>query len=284
MAPPNTSLFSYETLVHALAGATGSVASMAAFYPLDTLRSRLQVEDSNKYQGSSSWELLIKLANEEGIESLYRGLAPVLQSLSISNFVYFYTFHALRRTASTNSSAIQDLMYGIAAGSINVLITSPLWVVNTRMKLENNTYNSLFEGLITLFKKEGVKGLWSGTVPSLLLVSNPAIQFMVYEALKRHLVSTGHFKSYYAAFLVGAFAKAIATTVTYPLQLVQMRLRSGTSMKPLFKDVKSNPWLMFRGLEAKLLQTVMTAALMFLIYEKLVKLVFSIMRVRAKHS
>lgn len=242
------------------------------------------VEDSNKYQGSSSWELLLKLANEEGIESLYRGLAPVLQSLSISNFVYFYTFHGLRRCAASNTSALQDLMYGIAAGSINVLLTSPLWVVNTRMKLEKNSFDSLFEGLISIFQNEGAKGLWSGTVPSLLLVSNPAIQFMVYEALKRHLVSKGISNNYYSAFLMGAFAKAIATTVTYPLQLVQMRLRSGTSMKPLWKDVKSNPWIMFRGLEAKLLQTVMTAALMFLIYEKLVKVVFSIMRVKAKHS
>lgn len=175
-------------------------------------------------------------------------------------------------------------MYGIAAGSINVLLTSPLWVVNTRMKLEKNSFDSLFEGLISVFKNEGAKGLWSGTVPSLLLVSNPAIQFMVYESLKRHLVSKGISNNYYSAFLMGAFAKAIATTVTYPLQLVQMRLRSGTSMKPLWKDVKSNPWIMFRGLEAKLLQTVMTAALMFLIYEKLVKVVFSIMRVKAKHS
>ncbi|XP_049874089.1 peroxisomal membrane protein PMP34 [Pectinophora gossypiella] len=279
MAP---SLFSYETLVHALAGATGSVVGMAAFYPLDTLRSRLQVEDPKKLQGSS-WELLLKLANEEGIDSLYRGLTPVLQSLSVSNFVYFYTFHALRRSCAKNTSALQDLMFGIVAGSINVLITSPLWVVNTRMKLEKNSYKNLSQGLFTLYKNEGAKGLWSGTVPSLLLVSNPAIQFMVYEALKRNLVARGRFDTY-TAFLVGALAKAVATTVTYPLQLIQSRLRAGTSMKPLLKDVKSNPLTIFRGLEAKLLQTVMTAALMFLIYEKLVRLVLTIMRVRlTKH-
>lgn len=174
-------------------------------------------------------------------------------------------------------------MFGIIAGSINVLITSPLWVVNTRMKLEKNRYNSLFGGLIELYKKEGAKGLWSGTIPSLLLVSNPAIQFMVYESLKRNMVSKGRFDTY-TAFLIGAVAKAVATTLTYPMQLVQSRLRAGTSLKPLIKDVKSKPLSLFRGLEAKLLQTVMTAALMFLIYEKVVRLVLTIMRVRmAKH-
>lgn len=28
--------------------------------------------------------------------------------------------------------------------------------------------------------------LWGGTVPSIILATNPAIQFMVYEALKRY--------------------------------------------------------------------------------------------------
>ncbi|XP_026499222.1 peroxisomal membrane protein PMP34 [Vanessa tameamea] len=273
-----SSLLSYETLVHAIAGATGSVVGMAAFYPLDTLRSRIQVDDSIKLHGSSL-ELLIKIAHKEGIHSLYRGLYPVLQSLSISNFVYFYTFHALRRAAMNSTSALRDLMFGMLAGSINVLLTSPLWVVNTRMKLQNNSYSNLFEGLYIILKEEGCKGLWSGTVPSLLLVSNPAIQFMVYESLKRKIVSKGYFDSY-TAFLLGAIAKAIATTLTYPLQLIQSRLRAGTSVKPLLKNMKSKPLSMFRGLEAKLLQTVMTAALMFLIYEKVVGLVITIMRVK----
>ncbi|CAH2091084.1 unnamed protein product [Euphydryas editha] len=273
-----SSLLSYETLVHAMAGATGSVVGMTAFYPLDTLRSRIQVEDSVKLHGSSL-ELLFKLANEEGIESLYRGLCPVLQSLSISNFVYFYTFHALRKAAKTKSSVLGDLTFGMLAGSVNVLLTSPLWVVNTRMKFDKYSYSNLFEGLYIIFKKEGLKGLWSGTIPSLLLVSNPAIQFMIYESLKRQLISRGHFSSY-TAFLIGAIAKAIATTLTYPLQLIQSRLRAGTNIKPVFKDIRSKPSIMFRGLEAKLLQTVMTAALMFLVYEKVVGMVLTIMRVK----
>ncbi|CAH2239319.1 jg6883 [Pararge aegeria aegeria] len=278
-----SSLLSYETLVHALAGATGSVVGMTAFYPLDTLRSRIQVEDSIKLHGTLL-EILIKLANEEGFESLYRGLCPVLQSLSVSNFVYFYTFHALRRAASSGSSAIRDLMFGMLAGTVNVLLTSPLWVVNTRIKMKKNSYSNLFDGLFDVFQKEGVKGLWSGTVPSLLLVSNPAIQFMVYEALKRKLTSIGQFDTY-TAFFVGAIAKAIATTLTYPLQLVQSRLRAGTSLKPIFIALKSRPLTLFRGLEAKLLQTVLTAALMFLIYEKVVRLVLTIMRIKlTKHS
>lgn len=35
-------VFSYNNLVHAIAGATGSVVAMSTFYPLDIVRTRLQ--------------------------------------------------------------------------------------------------------------------------------------------------------------------------------------------------------------------------------------------------
>lgn len=41
------------------------------------------------------------------------------------------------------------------------------------------------DGLVRVAREEGVEGLWSSLVASLMLVSNPSIQFMIYESLKR---------------------------------------------------------------------------------------------------
>ena len=41
--------------------------------------------------------------------------------------------------------------------------------------------------LSKIVRQEGVGALWSGTVASLMLTTNPAVHFMVYEALKRYL-------------------------------------------------------------------------------------------------
>lgn len=76
-------------------------------------------------------------------------------------------------------------------------------------------------------KEEGVKALWSGTIPSLFLVANPAIQFVIYEAVKRQLQKVYPDKKFGAVafFFVGALSKAIATILTYPIQLIQVKLR-----------------------------------------------------------
>uniref|UniRef100_A0A7R9ZFS4 ADP,ATP carrier protein n=1 Tax=Pseudictyota dubia TaxID=2749911 RepID=A0A7R9ZFS4_9STRA len=154
-----------------------------------------------------------------------------------------------------------------------------------------------------IIKKEGFGQLWSGTWASLVLVSNPAIQFFLYEQLKIYLVSS-RFKrrretgalgllslSAVEAFVVGAVAKGVATIITYPLQLAQVLLRlqknqdangiegnSGSNSRgytgtlDCIIQLSRNGGLqnLFSGMSAKLLQTVLTAAFTFLTYEQIV--------------
>lgn len=243
-------------------------------------------------------EILKILIKNEGVGTLYRGMIPVLQSLCISNFVYFYSFHTLKALKGNKAgqNAFSDLLLGSLAGIINVLSTTPFWVVNTRLKMkgikeqsnkQTDNYSNLLEGLFYIAKTEGAAKLWAGTMPSLILVVNPALQFMVYEALKRNLAKAyGELPGFY--FMVGALAKTFATIGTYPLQLVQTKLRHGKIDKSLPPNAGIIQMLMyliksqgvmglFRGLEAKLLQTVLTAALMFAAYEKIAKFVTSLL-------
>jgi hypothetical protein len=46
-------------------------------------------------------------------------------------------------------------------------------------------YGFILDGLVKITSEEGITSLWSSTIASLMLVSNPSIQFMVYEKLKR---------------------------------------------------------------------------------------------------
>ncbi|XP_071538253.1 peroxisomal membrane protein PMP34-like [Panulirus ornatus] len=232
---------------------------------------------------------------------LYRGLLPVIESLYCSNFVYFYTFHALKRIANEDKSVLRDLFFGMVAGSVNVMTTNPLWVVNTRLKMQgaklqgnqHNTsrrYKGIVDGLAHVGREEGLTGLWSGACSSLILTINPAIQFMAYEAMKNQLqnVYGSQQLNSLVVFSVGAAAKAIATILTYPIQLVQAKQRHGHNYEGLPQKAglfsiilyiirKHGFRGLFKGLEAKILQTVLTAALMFVFYEKIAGIVFTIL-------
>uniref|UniRef100_A0A3Q2EJP0 Solute carrier family 25 member 17 n=1 Tax=Cyprinodon variegatus TaxID=28743 RepID=A0A3Q2EJP0_CYPVA len=231
-------VFSYESLVHAVAGAVGSVTAMTVFFPLDTARLRLQVDENRKAKSTPA--ILADIVKEEGLLAPYRGWFPVICSLCCSNFVYFYCFHWIKNAwlKGRLSTPSTDLIVGIAAGVINVLLTTPLWVVNTRLKLQGSkfrnadirptNYSGILDAFEQIIRKEGVGALWNGTFPSLLLVMNPAIQFMIYEGLKRQLRrGVPRELSSLEVFIIGAVAKAVATTVTYPLQTIQSVLRVG---------------------------------------------------------
>lgn len=186
---------------------------------------------------------------------------------------------------------------GAIAGSINVLTTTPLWVVNTRIKMQgakillnqkqqealntlsttkNESYECLTDGLVKIIKKEGFAALWSGTIPSLVLVSNPAVQFMIFEMLKRNLKEMLDKKelSPFHIFALGAISKSVSTVMSYPLQVVQSKKRYGSpdvknkSMTDILGDLVKTGTL-YKGMEAKLLQTVMTTALMYVFYERI---------------
>ncbi|XP_057672947.1 peroxisomal membrane protein PMP34 [Corythoichthys intestinalis] len=307
-------VLSYEGLVHAVSGAMGSVTAMTVFFPLDTARLRLQVDE--KRRATSTPAILAEIIKEEGLLAPYRGWFPVICSLCCSNFVYFYCFHSLKTSwlKGQRSAPYTDLLLGIAAGVVNVLVTTPLWVVNTRLKLQgskfHNTdiqptnYQGIMDAFVQIIRDEGVGALWNGTFPSLLLVLNPAIQFMIYEGLKRQLrKGVPRELASFEVFMIGAVAKAVATTVTYPLQTIQSILRFGQFNKSTSKSTLLSSFMavkcllvnrvrkfgmlgLFKGLEAKLLQTVMTAALMFLLYEKIASCTFRIMGLRDhyKHS
>ncbi|TDH02901.1 hypothetical protein EPR50_G00157300 [Perca flavescens] len=302
-------LLSYETLVHAVAGAMGSVTAMTVFFPLDTAKSRLQVDEKRK--SNSTPVILAEIAKEEGFQALYRGWLPVISSLCCSNFVYFYTFNTLKKLVASGpekSTPGKDLLMGVVSGVLNVILTTPMWVVNTRLKLQGakfrnedlqqTQYRGIFDAFSQIIANEGVGTLWNGTLPSLILVLNPAVQFMLYEAMKRRAGRGGKKISSAEIFLIGAIAKAIATTATYPLQTVQAILRFGQykgdgkggvfgSLSNIFSllmdRIKRYGVLgLYKGLEAKLLQTVLTAALMFVVYEKITAATFKVMGLNKK--
>lgn len=206
-------------------------------------------KSSSNESNESIFECLIRLQSEG---QLYRGMGPVVYTLAASNFVFFYAHQFMKtvlyldqKGTKFNSQISRSLLASSLAGVINVVLTNPLWVANLRIVQgktisgdSNEKTVTLWRELQAIFKNEGMKSLWKGTMTSLLLVSNPVIQFFFYGQLKQYILLRNRRRrrnksvislSPLEAFVIGAFAKAISTILTYPLQLTQVLLRLQTN-------------------------------------------------------
>ena len=134
---------------------------------MDQLRTVAQVENDDS---KSELQLFNEILQRDGVVGLYKGFSSVLCTLSISNFVYFYFYNGLKIFAVGKNgkeiSAKNNLLIAALAGSINVLITCPLWVAATRLKLQQKNkliseemeapYDGLFATTARIAKEEGV--------------------------------------------------------------------------------------------------------------------------------
>lgn len=215
-------------------------------YPLITLSTRAQVE--SKRADSGFIDAVKRIVAREGVNGLYAGLDSALFGISVTNFVYYYWYEWTRSgfekaaiTAGRPSkrlTTVESMIAGAIAGSATVMLTNPIWVVNTRMttrKQNKETDESLIPGkttqkapttvgtLLALLREEGPQALFAGVVPALVLVINPILQYTIFEQLKQ-LLEKKRRVTPTMAFLLGALGKLFATSITYPYITVKSRM------------------------------------------------------------
>eukprot|EP00245_Coleochaete_scutata_P016875 TRINITY_DN8061_c0_g1_i4.p1 TRINITY_DN8061_c0_g1~~TRINITY_DN8061_c0_g1_i4.p1 ORF type:complete len:292 (+),score=35.20 TRINITY_DN8061_c0_g1_i4:109-984(+) len=224
----------WKALEEATSGAIGGLLSTTILYPLDTCKTIYQAEaasgSSRRYR--SCGDVVREAWRERRLWALYQGLSTKNMQSVLAQFVYFYSYGWLKRqylllSGTRKLGTGANLLVAAAAGTCTALISQPLDTAATRMQTS---------------KAGNAKGLWvtllggtwrdayDGLGASLVLVSNPAIQYTVFEQmrdrllnrerLKKSRTSDGHAPpavlSAASAFLLGALSKTIATVCTYP--------------------------------------------------------------------
>ena len=137
------------------------------------------------------------------------------------------------------------MIAGALAGSATVLITNPIWVVNTRMTARKSESDeeclpgvekpknkpSTLATLLSLLRDEGASSLFAGVIPALVLVINPILQYTIFEQLK-DVVEKRRRVMPRDAFFLGALGKLAATSITYPYITVKSRMHVASKDGP----------------------------------------------------
>lgn len=287
-----------ESISEATSGAIGAVLSTTILYPLDTCKAKYQAEvrthGRQKYRKLS--DVLLEAVSKGQIVSLYQGLGTKNLQSFIAQFVYFYGYSYFKRlyqvrygTKSIGTKA--NLILAASAGACTAIITQPLDTASSRMQ------TSAFgrsKGLWAMLTEGSWSEAFDGLGISLLLTSNPAIQYTVFDQLKQKLLdrkkagngSSPESLSAVSAFLLGAISKSIATVLTYPAIRCKVMIQAADSNDDETKENKKKPrktllgvldaiWKregifgFFKGLQAQILKTVLSSALLLMIKEKI---------------
>lgn len=301
-------VLSRNSLEHAVAGSAGTVVATLLLFPLERLKTLLQVSSLHE----SLWDVLQQVLQLEGPMGLYRGCFPMLQTVGTSQFLYFFLFEGFKAKIAGLVGQpdgvvgpYESLLSSALAGSLNMAVTEPLWrscvVVQASSRAYSFEHNpqagsavaaqriprapGVFSTVRRMWQREGPRALWRGLGSSLWLVSNPVIQFFAYDGLKGLRPPNTDITTI-EAIVLGAIAKALATFATFPLQVAQSKLRACQEtargheagaqpemggMIACLRNVLAERGIrgLYFGLWPKLLQTVTQAALMFAIYEKI---------------
>ncbi|KNE57974.1 hypothetical protein AMAG_04805 [Allomyces macrogynus ATCC 38327] len=307
-----------DNVAHAVAGAAGGIVSTVLTYPLITVSSRMQVQKDDKSGDAykNFFDGVRKIVKKDGPAGLFSGMNSALFGIAITNGVYYGCYETTKSAFLAASgrrvmSTVESMIAGAVAGSATVLVTNPIWVINTRMTVKKDSLDEsgapvkklgAWEMFLKVIREEGPASLWQGLIPALILVINPIIQYTVFEQargrlekIRRTSGGSGVLSSF-DIFLLGALAKLTATGVTYPYLIVKSRMQlkqSKTddsaryaSVMDGFRKILKHEGVkgLYKGIETKIVQSVLTAALLFTAKEELFKVAVFILTVLGARS
>lgn len=214
----------------------------------------------------------------------------------------------MKKTGNKSIGTTANLIVATAAGVCTIVITQPLDTASSRMQ------TSEFGKSKGLWKTLS-EGTWSeaydGLGISILLTTNPSIQYTAYDQLKQRILkgkisnrtgtkSSPEALSAFYAFMLGAVSKCAATILTYPAIRCKVMIQAAESEDDKSTEAERKAqrtisgalytiWKregilgFFKGLQAQILKTVLSSALLLMVKEKIAKSTWILMLVIGRY-
>ncbi|KAJ9666429.1 Fe(2+) transporter [Coniosporium apollinis] len=280
--PPNFSL-----AANMLAGAFAGIAEHSVMYPVDLLKTRMQIINPSPtalYSGLSN--AMVTITRVEGFRTLWKGLSSVVLGAGPAHAVYFATYEAVKHAAGGNRGGKEEhhpfaaALSGASATIASDALMNPFDVVKQRMQLQGSVYKTIGQCARDVFRREGFTAFYV-SYPTTLCMTVPftATQFVAYESLSKAINPTGKYDPY-THCTAGALAGGVAAGITTPLDVIKTLLQTrGTAADPELRNARGL-WEaasiirrrdgyrgFFRGLKPRIITTMPSTAICWSAYE-----------------
>ncbi|KJX95050.1 mitochondrial rna-splicing protein mrs3 [Zymoseptoria brevis] len=220
------------------AGAFAGIAEHSVMYPIDLLKTRMQVVNPTPaaiYTGIGN--AISTISRVEGYMSLWRGLSSVVVGAGPAHAVYFATYEVVKQAMGGNASGhhpVAAASSGACATIASDAFMNPFDVIKQRMQMHGSTYTSLVDCATKVFRSEGLRAFYV-SYPTTLTMTVPftALQFTAYESLTKYMQRKRGAQGAYDPLThctAGGLAGGVAAAATTPLDVIKTMLQTrGTS-------------------------------------------------------
>jgi len=230
------------------AGGVSAGVSKTVVAPIERVKLLLQVQASStqiaadqRYKGIV--DCFVRVSKEQGVGSLWRGnLSNVIRYFPTQalNFAFKDTYKNMFPKYSQKTEFWKffaaNMASGGLAGATSLAVVYPLDFARTRMAADigkgaSRQFTGLGNCLSTIYKKDGIKGLYQGFGVSVAgIIVYRAAYFGGYDTARSVIFGEGVKPVWWKSWMVAQVVTSIAGIISYPLDTVRRRMmmQSGT--------------------------------------------------------
>lgn len=233
-------------------GAFAGGFAVLATYPIDTVKTRLQ----------------LSMSNPLSLRGLYSGVSSPLLAVAMEKSVLFYAFNKLTTTSGTSNNFIN----GVSAGLLTTFVVTPAERVKIVAQSRKSDTLSALRHIVTRDPVSLGRG-WTATL--IREVPGYGFYFSSYYYFKRHVLGLSMnepIRNPVHALLSGGVAGAIPWVFIYPSDVIKTTMQAkNIGIVAAVRDIynrSANPVKTFyKGYTTGLLRAFMIHSFVFLGYE-----------------
>lgn len=226
--------FSYQFAAGAIAG----ISEILVMYPLDIVKTRIQLQSSkgtevDSYNGMA--DCFKKIVRNEGFNRLYRGIgAPIIMEAPkrATKFAANEFWGAFYRDLTGASKMNQPLsiLAGASAGATESIAVVPFDLIKIRMQDRSSIgkYSGLVDCVVKTIKAEGPLALYNGFESTMWRHSlwNAGYFGCIYQVREYLPKSDNQTTQLLNTLISGAIGGTVGTILNTPMDVVKSRIQS----------------------------------------------------------
>mmetsp|Transcript_341 Transcript_341/g.681 ORF Transcript_341/g.681 Transcript_341/m.681 type:complete len:307 (+) Transcript_341:113-1033(+) len=285
----------YKTVMHFVGGVFGGMTGVAASYPLDTVKVRMQTQAMTGTYYKGMGDCVSTVWKTEGLNAFYRGIAAPMSSYGIIKSITFGSYgnclDAFKKSRVANGTwtgehSMSELFTaGCVGGAACTVVMAPNDRIKVQMQLSASEGRP-FKGVVDcgkyIIQTNGVigdKGLFRGwTATAMRDIPGMSGYYVAYEAIKKAWAPWGANGKHtdLQNLTAGGLSGQLSWLPVYPMDVIKSRIQARAGSENAYKGIgdaakkmlaKEGIFVFYKGFAPTLIQAFPLHGSVFMVYE-----------------